>query len=177
MSNTESPISFISPRLDGDMKDMGLRPEIAMDRDKWRCGIMGRTSDPYKHGNNGRSSSSSSSRRVKWKVEFKIYVNSLRVRQTGTHCVIFFFLTAVLRPASICCWPRMRLGRATSLSTALMPLSMLTWVMPAPIRPAPSTATVLQAPFTSNYNIFLVDEKEHDQLMITKVKKYVIPNN
>ena len=23
------------------MKDMGLRPEMAMDREKWRCGIMG----------------------------------------------------------------------------------------------------------------------------------------
>ena len=33
-------------RLDGDMKDMGLRPGMAMDREKWRCGIMGRTSDP-----------------------------------------------------------------------------------------------------------------------------------
>ena len=41
-------------RLDGDMKDMGLRPEMAMDREKWRCGIMGRTSDPHKRGNNGR---------------------------------------------------------------------------------------------------------------------------
>ena len=41
-------------RLDEDMKDMGLRPEMAMDRENWRCGIMGRTSDPYKCGNNGR---------------------------------------------------------------------------------------------------------------------------
>ena len=41
-------------RLDGDMKDMGLRPGMAMDREKWRCGIMGRTSDPHKRGNNGR---------------------------------------------------------------------------------------------------------------------------
>ena len=41
-------------RLDEDMKDMGLRPEMAMDREKWRCGIMGRTSDPYKRENNGR---------------------------------------------------------------------------------------------------------------------------
>ena len=40
-------------RLDGYMKDMGLRPEMAMDREKWRCGIMGRTSDPHKRGNNG----------------------------------------------------------------------------------------------------------------------------
>ena len=40
-------------RLDGDMKDMGLRPEMAMDREKWRCGIMERTSDPHKRGNNG----------------------------------------------------------------------------------------------------------------------------
>ena len=39
-------------RLDGDMRDMGLRPEMAMDREKWRCGIMGRTSDPHKRGNN-----------------------------------------------------------------------------------------------------------------------------
>ena len=28
-------------RLDGDMKDMGLRPAMAMDREKWRSGIMG----------------------------------------------------------------------------------------------------------------------------------------
>ena len=35
-------------RLDGDMNDMGLKPEISMDREKWRCGIMGRTSDPHK---------------------------------------------------------------------------------------------------------------------------------
>ena len=44
--------------LDGDMKDMGLRPEMAMDREKWRCGIMGRTSYvlivTHKCGNNGR---------------------------------------------------------------------------------------------------------------------------
>ena len=40
-------------RLDGDMKDVGLRPEMAMDREKWRCGIMGSTSDPHKRGNNG----------------------------------------------------------------------------------------------------------------------------
>ena len=31
--------------LDGDMKDM--------DREKWRCGIMGRAPDPHKRGNNG----------------------------------------------------------------------------------------------------------------------------
>ena len=30
-------------RLDGDMKDMGLRSEMAMDREKWRCGTMGLT--------------------------------------------------------------------------------------------------------------------------------------
>ena len=41
-------------RLDGDMKDMGLRPEMAMDREKWRCGFMGRTSDSHKGENNGR---------------------------------------------------------------------------------------------------------------------------
>src|SRR5271165_334057 len=35
-------------RLDGDMKDMGPRPEIAMDLEKWRCGIKGRTSEPHK---------------------------------------------------------------------------------------------------------------------------------
>ena len=34
-------------RLDGDMKDMGLRPEMAMDREMWRCGIMGRTPGPH----------------------------------------------------------------------------------------------------------------------------------
>ena len=42
-------------RLDGVMKDMGLKPGMAMDREKWRCGycgIMGRTSDPHKHRNN-----------------------------------------------------------------------------------------------------------------------------
>ena len=37
--------------LDGDMKNMGPRPGMAMDREKWRCGIMGRTSDPHKRGN------------------------------------------------------------------------------------------------------------------------------
>ena len=42
-------------RLDGDMKGIGLRPEMAMDREKWRCSIMGRTSDPHKRGNNGRA--------------------------------------------------------------------------------------------------------------------------
>ena len=41
-------------RLDGDMKERKLRPEIAMDREKWRRGIMGRTSDPRKRRNNGR---------------------------------------------------------------------------------------------------------------------------
>ena len=46
---------------DGDMKDMGLRPGMAIDREKWRCGIMGRMSDPHKRGNNGRKTSSSSS--------------------------------------------------------------------------------------------------------------------
>ena len=39
-------------RMDGDMKDMGLRPGMAMDREKWRCGIMRRSSDPHKRGNN-----------------------------------------------------------------------------------------------------------------------------
>ena len=37
-------------RLDGDMKVMGLRPEMAMDREKWRGAIMGRASDPHKRG-------------------------------------------------------------------------------------------------------------------------------
>ena len=41
-------------RLDGDMNDMGLRPEMAMDRENWRCGIIGRTSDTHKRRNNGR---------------------------------------------------------------------------------------------------------------------------
>ena len=41
-------------RLDGDMKDMGLRPGMAMDREMWRCGIMGKTSDPHERGNSGR---------------------------------------------------------------------------------------------------------------------------
>ena len=41
-------------RLDGDMKDMGLRPGMAMDREKWICGIMRRMSDPHKRRNNGR---------------------------------------------------------------------------------------------------------------------------
>ncbi len=41
-------------RLDGDMKDMGLRQGMAMDREKWRCGIMGRTSDPHQRGINRR---------------------------------------------------------------------------------------------------------------------------
>ena len=40
-------------RLDGDMKDMGRRPGMAMSREMWRCDIMGRTSDPHKRGNNG----------------------------------------------------------------------------------------------------------------------------
>ena len=38
----------------GDVTDMVLRPGMAMDREKWRCGIMRRTSDPRKRGNNGR---------------------------------------------------------------------------------------------------------------------------
>ena len=45
------------------MKDIGLRLEMAMDREKWRCGIMGRTSDSHKRENNGRQTSSSSSKR------------------------------------------------------------------------------------------------------------------
>ena len=32
-------------RLDEDMKDMGPRPGMATDREKWRCRIMGRTSE------------------------------------------------------------------------------------------------------------------------------------
>ena len=40
--------------LDGDMKDMGIRPGMAIDREKLRCGIMGRTCDPHNRGNNGR---------------------------------------------------------------------------------------------------------------------------
>ena len=47
-------------RLDGDMKDTELRPGMAMDQAKWRCSIMERTSDPHRHGNNGRLTSSSS---------------------------------------------------------------------------------------------------------------------
>ena len=41
-------------RLNGDMKERGLRPEMAMDREKWRCGIIGGTSDPLKRGNSRR---------------------------------------------------------------------------------------------------------------------------
>ena len=40
--------------LDRDMKDMGPRLGMAMDQEKWRCGIMGRTPDPHKRENNGR---------------------------------------------------------------------------------------------------------------------------
>ena len=48
-------------RLDGDMRDGGLRPEMAMDREKWRSAIMWRTSDPHRRGNNIRLTNSSSS--------------------------------------------------------------------------------------------------------------------
>ena len=41
-------------RLDGDMKVMRLRPGMAINREKWRCGIIGRTCDPHKRENNGR---------------------------------------------------------------------------------------------------------------------------
>ena len=41
-------------RLDGNTKDMGLRPGMALDQEKWGCGIMGRTSDPHERRNNGR---------------------------------------------------------------------------------------------------------------------------
>ena len=41
-------------RLDGYMKDIGLRPRMAMYREKWRCCIMGRTSDPHLRGNDER---------------------------------------------------------------------------------------------------------------------------
>ena len=40
--------------LNGDMKDVGQRPEMEIDREKWRCGIMGRASDSQKRGDNGR---------------------------------------------------------------------------------------------------------------------------
>ena len=40
-------------RLDGDRKDMGQRPGMAMNQEKRRCGIMRRTSDPHKCENNG----------------------------------------------------------------------------------------------------------------------------
>ena len=46
------PIITWRAQLDGDMKDMGLRPGMAMDREKWKCGIMGRTPDPHERGNN-----------------------------------------------------------------------------------------------------------------------------
>ena len=48
------PRMTLRARLDGDMKTTGLRPEMAMDREKWRCGIMARTSDPHKRGNDKR---------------------------------------------------------------------------------------------------------------------------
>ena len=32
----------------------GVKARMAMNREKWRCGIMGRMSDPHKRGNNGR---------------------------------------------------------------------------------------------------------------------------
>ena len=41
-------------RLGGDMKDVGLRPEMSINREMWRCGIMARTSDPHKRGNDRR---------------------------------------------------------------------------------------------------------------------------
>ena len=47
------PMMTWRARLDVDMKDMGLRPEMAMDREKLTCGIMRRTSDSHKRGNNG----------------------------------------------------------------------------------------------------------------------------
>ena len=40
------PRMTLRARLDGDMKDMVLRPGMAIDREKWRCGIMRRASDP-----------------------------------------------------------------------------------------------------------------------------------
>ena len=40
------PRMICRARLNGDMKDMELRQGMAMDREKWRCDIMGRTSDP-----------------------------------------------------------------------------------------------------------------------------------
>ena len=48
------PRMTLRARLNGDMNDMGSRPGMAMDRKKWICGIMGRTSDPHERGNNGR---------------------------------------------------------------------------------------------------------------------------
>ena len=41
-------------RLNEDVKDMRLRPEMAIDREKMRCGILGKKSVLHKRGNNGR---------------------------------------------------------------------------------------------------------------------------
>jgi hypothetical protein len=48
------PMMIWSAQLDGDMRERGLRPEMAKDRDEWRCGIMGNMSDPHKRGNKRR---------------------------------------------------------------------------------------------------------------------------
>ena len=41
-------------RLEGDMKMMGLKPGLVLNREMWRCGIMGRMSDPHKRENSER---------------------------------------------------------------------------------------------------------------------------
>jgi hypothetical protein len=41
-------------RFDEYMKDTEQRPGMSMEREKWSCGIMGRTSDPHKRENNRR---------------------------------------------------------------------------------------------------------------------------
>lgn len=48
-------------------------------------------------------------------------------------------------PFSICCWPRPSAGRDTSFNTQGPIFSIVTWAIPAPMRPAPSTPRVLSA--------------------------------
>jgi len=36
--------------VNGDMKAMRLTPDLAQDREGWRCGIVGKTSDPRGRG-------------------------------------------------------------------------------------------------------------------------------
>lgn len=78
---------------------------------------------------------------LKWFVRKYKTIGTAEIR---TYEEYLFLFTPESMPLYIWLSPRARLSLLTSFRMTSKDLSMLTWVMPAPMRPAPNTATVLK---------------------------------